>query len=217
MIPTTSDEPDFWHEELKPLLMELDLALQNATPKAHKVFSDHLQKPVNRPLLSNLIRYFTLEYLKSANYEASDLEDDDAWALRNLSNNGIEIVYRGSRIRIRKGVDPPCPSTGASRDFYQLVLFEDLEKGQVEINILVLWNLSKELLYESEMYLIKPSKGNRKYVKWSWRISVVLGAPIDLAGPVEPEYMHSSELPVDPNEVDESDKEDPKTGTTDVD
>jgi hypothetical protein len=49
MIPNIVHDPDYWHEELKPLLYEVDLALQDAVPKAHAVFTNHIKKNVNRP------------------------------------------------------------------------------------------------------------------------------------------------------------------------
>src|ERR1039457_5988292 len=125
MIPNVHD-PEFWHDELQPLLVDLDFALRVATPKAHAVFDDYLNKPVNRPLLSNLIRYFVLDYLKSHGHSAAEIEDDlDAWGLHGLPNNGIEISDKRACMRIRKGTEPPCPNTRSQRDFYQQWLWAE--------------------------------------------------------------------------------------------
>jgi len=69
MLPNTVHDPDFWVQELDPLLKELDFAIQIAVPKAHKFFSEYHKKPINRPLLSNLIRYHALEYLWSHGFD----------------------------------------------------------------------------------------------------------------------------------------------------
>ncbi len=205
MIPNVHD-PEYWHEELQPLLADLDFALRVATPKAHAVFTDHLQKPVNRPLLSNLIRYFVLEYLRSRGHSASDIEDPDSWGLRGLPNNGIEIIYKRSCIRIRKGIDPPCPNTQAQRDFYQQRLWEDDGEDAVATNLIVLWNLGLGLLYEGDMKLVRPLKGNAKWVRLEWSKQVIV-LSVDPDAIINSEYSRPSELPLQRDGIDE------RTGT----
>jgi hypothetical protein len=211
-------DPEYWHAELRPLLVELDLALQSAVPKAHDVFVSHLKKPVNRPLLSNLVRYFVLEYLKAANIDARDLEEDEGWALKNLSNNGIEILYRGSCIRFRKSMDPPAPSTEAGKNFYQQVLSQEF--GTVVINILILWNLNSSLQYVGEMYIVRLIRVRGRKVKYEWRKAVDLSV-INISEPVEPEYVLPADLPIgnaDEPERDQPGDEERERGTgTDAD
>src|SRR5215472_1793667 len=165
MLPDVND-PDYWLQELEPLLRELDFALRVAVPKAHNFFTDYEKKPINRPLLSNLVRYYTLSYLWANGYNAKEEGEGDAdsWGMRGLPNNGIELIFRQSCIRVRKGVEPPCPMTASSRDFYQQVLFDEAGTGIVT-NLLVLFDLDGELQYDGNMRLVRPIKGTMKYVK----------------------------------------------------
>ncbi|HXJ39031.1 MAG TPA: hypothetical protein VNH18_07120 [Bryobacteraceae bacterium] len=215
MIPNNLDDPDYWHEELAPLLREIDLALQASVPQAREFFDTYLKRVVNRPLLSNLTRYFMLEYLKKTGFNPRDLDDEDGdgWSLKNLSNNGIEIMFRGSCIRIRKGVEAPLPATRAAQDFYQQVLNQEFAQATVLTNIMVMWNLTRGLEYEGEMYLLRPKSGNRKKVKLAWRKRVQLDR-ISITQTVEPAYGLPSDLPIDP--AADTERKD-KTGTDDAD
>lgn len=194
-----------------PLLQEIDTGLRHAVPKAKAFFETYQKKPINRPLLSNLIRYFTLEYLRAHGKEASEEENesDGSWGFEGLSNNGIEIHYRNSRIRLRKGVEAPMPNTHSSLQFYQQV-FPEMEDTQIYANLIVLWNLNAKLEYDSDMQLIR-TKGlsrNKKEVTYIFRHKVVLTG-VDLTRVVESEYSLPSELPMTDTTA--------KTGTTDAD
>jgi hypothetical protein len=120
MLKPNINDPDYWVEELMPLLTDIDFALKVGVPKAHSFFTDFHKKPVNRPVLSNLIRYHTLEYLWAQGFDNSTAkeEGEDGWGLRGLPNNGIELLYKQGCVRLRKGIDPPYPTTVASEDFY---------------------------------------------------------------------------------------------------
>jgi len=111
------------------LLRELDFAFRVGVPKAHLFFTDYHKKPVNRPLLSNLVRYHALEYLWSRGFNDAKEEGDDGWGLHGRPNNGIELLYKQSCTRVRKGIDPRYPTTTASTEFYQQKLFEEMEQG----------------------------------------------------------------------------------------
>jgi hypothetical protein len=98
MIPKHVHDPEYWLQELEPLLKELDFAFQVSVPKAHQFFTDYHKKPVNRPLLSNLIRYHALEYLWSHGFDTDTAKEEGAegWGFRGLPNNGIELLYKQS-------------------------------------------------------------------------------------------------------------------------
>ena len=193
MIPNVHD-PEFWHEELQPLLIDLDFALNVAVPKAHAVFSEHLKKPVNRPLLSNLIRYFVLDYLWSRGHSAAEI-DPDTWGMRRLPNNGIEVIFRRSCIRIRKALEPPLPMTASAQDFYQQLLSEEFNDTSVATNLLILWNLNAKLEYAGDMRLIRPVNGTPRAVQWDWAKKVVLTS-VDPGRVVTPEYSQPTDLPI---------------------
>ena len=214
MIPKPVNDPNFWIEELAPLLREVDFALRLAVPRAHSFFIDFHKKPINRPVLSNLIRYHALEYLWSRGFEATDeaeQSDDDEWNLRGLPNNGIELRYKQSCIRIRKGIDPPYPTTTASQDFYQQKLFEESD-GDVVTNLLVMFNLDDELQYDGKLKLMRPTRLNvrRKMVKCEWSKTVEISA-IDLRRAIAPEYLNDGDLPL--SEQDGSEEKDRKRDT----
>lgn len=220
MIPNLHD-PDYWLEELEPLLRELDFAFQVAIPKAHKFFTDYHKKPVNRPLLSNLIRYHALEYLWSKGYNDAKEEGDDpdGWGLRGLPNNGIELLYKQSCIRVRKGIEPPCPMTAAAKNFYQQRLFAEAIAGVVT-NLLVLYSLSADLQYGG-MQLMRPvkllrGKNGSPKVKCDWSQTVVFGATVDLNKPIPVKYSLNPDLPLSAEEKKPEAENIDKTGTDDI-
>lgn len=218
MLPNVHD-PEYWHEELQPLLVDIDFALRLAVPKAHTFFAEYVKKPINRPLLSNLIRYFVLDYLLGQGRDAVEFGDPDSWGLRSLSNNGIEITYRRSRIRFRKGIEPPCPTTISAQDFYQQWLSEEFTQDGVVTNLLILWNLDAQLQYSGDLRLIRPVDGNRQFAEWEWSKRVALTA-VDPGRVIGPDYSLPSELPLDPSQPSqdlEDDEETEGTGTDDAD
>jgi len=196
-IPNDVHDPDLWVELLKPLLLELDFAFQIAVPKAHQFFTNYHKKPVNRPLLSNLIRYHALEYLWSSGHSDAKEEDEDGWGFRGLPNNGIELLYQQSCIRVRKGIDPPYPTTGNAEDFYRQKLFQEMESG-VKINLLILYNLNSQLQYDGKLSILRPVKliKKMKKVTWDWRRTVT-PSEFSVMKPVAPEYMHATDLPME--------------------
>lgn len=211
MIPTTRKakvvapkevhDPDHWVQELGPLLKELDFSFQVAVPRAHTFFTDFHKKPVNRPLLSNLIRYHALEYLWGKGFSSAKEESSDGWDFRGLPNNGIELLYKQSCIRVRKGIDPPYPTTGSSEDFYQQRLFEEIDHGIVT-NLLILYNLDGDLQYDGKLQLMRPERLNpkKKIVKCEWKRTIAMTA-LNVAAPISPNYMHGSDLPLDDTEI----------------
>jgi hypothetical protein len=211
MIPTTVHDPDYWLQELEPLLKELHFAFSLAVPKAHEFFTVFRKTRVNRPLLSNLIRYHALEYLWSHGYSEAREESVDDWGLRGLPNNGIELLYKRSCIRVRKGVDPPYPTTESSEDFYQQKLIEEIDAG-IDINLLVLYNLDADLKYDGKLSLLRPTTLNRrtKKVRWEWR-KTIMPESVNLTQAIASEYMHGGDLPLDESASDTDSN--PKTGT----
>jgi hypothetical protein len=199
MLKPNVQDPEFWVEELMPLLTDIDFALKIAVPKAHGFFTHFHKKPINRPVLSNLIRYHALEYLWAQGFDHTTAKEEgaDGWGLQRLPNNGIELLYKQSCIRLRKGIDPPYPTTGASEDFYQQALFGELDRGVVT-NLLIMFNLDANLQYDGKLRLMRPEKLNarRKLVKCTWVRTVELQS-VDLTQAVSPEYQHASELPLD--------------------
>jgi hypothetical protein len=197
MIPNNLHDPDFWLQELDPLLRDLDFAFQLAVPQAHRFFTDFHKKQINKPLLSNLIRYHALEYLWSQGFDKSNAkeEEGDGWGFRGLPNNGIELLFRQSCIRVRKGIEPPYPTTDSSEDFYQQELFQEEERGVVT-NLLVLYNLNSKLEYDGNLRLMRPVKLNskRRIVKCDWQ-ATVQRRNADIGHQVPPEYMHGKDLP----------------------
>lgn len=196
-MPNNLHDAEFWIGELQPLLKDLDFAFRLAVPRAHLFFSDFHKKPINRPLLSNLIRYHALEYLWSQGFDNAREEGDGNWGFRGLPNNGIELLYRKSCIRVRKGIDPPYPTTSSSEDFYQQRIFEEIDSGIVT-NLLVLYNLDSQLQYDGKLRVMRPEKLNskRRLVKCDWHRTLELNT-VDLSRPVAPEYMHGRDLPLD--------------------
>ena len=135
------DEPEYWDEQLQPLLSELNFGIYFAVQAAHRFFED---RPVNRPVLSALIRYYLSNYLTAHHYGAKEeVGDPDDWNMRSLANNGIELRYKGSRIRIRKATGMPAPMTASSRDYYQQIrvlsgkwlAFESSSRGSVILEL----------------------------------------------------------------------------------
>jgi hypothetical protein len=216
MLPSSVHDPDFWLEELDPLLKEITFAFQLAIPKAHAFFTDYVKKPINGPMLSNLIRYYALEYLQQNKLDAKDEPEPDGWYRRGLSNNGIELLYRRSCIRIRKGIEPPCPSTETAQDFYQQLL-DGMGNAPgysgIATNLLVLWNLDSNKQLEG-LKLVRPTAGTSKFVAWDWMVTVP-SPVLNLEQKISPEYVNPSELPLDQPSGDEiqGDNKKDKTGT----
>ena len=168
-------------------------------------------------MLSNLIRYHALEYLWSHGYaDAAEEKGVDGWGFRGLPNNGIELIYKGSCIRLRKGIDPPFPTTIASKDFYQQALFEELDSG-VETNLLVLFNLDKKLQYTGELRLLRPTGivKRRKLVSIDWAKSVRFEG-LDLGKTIQPTYAHDKELPLGTGQDESEEAKQKRTGTDDT-
>lgn len=198
MIPDIHD-PEYWLEQLSPLLNELQFAFASAVPKAEEFFRVFKNRSrINRPLYSSLVRYEVLEYLTAKGYNAIDEVPTvdgpiEGCGLRHLPNNGIELRFQASCIRIRKGTEPPCPHTGASQDFYQQSLdFGDAAAGIVT-NLLVLWDLDDKLQF-CGLRLVRPVNGGPKFVEWDWQKTVPIAtvSPTDV---VTPQYGRDPELP----------------------
>lgn len=203
-IPDVHD-PEHWLRELRPLLDEIYFAFQVALPTSLKYFNEYRRKPINGPLLSNLIRYEVLEYLKGRGISAheepgGEAEPLDGCGLNSLPNNGIELVYRGSCIRLRKGLEPPMPTTLVQEEWYQQYLpFED--GGPTTItNLLILWysNGQREL---AGLKLLRTKGVGRKSVVCDWEVNVP--APyIPISGVIPPEYSKDPDLPLGPDSKD---------------
>lgn len=198
-------DPDYWVEELMPLLVDIDFALRIGVPEAHRFFTEFHKKAINRPVLSNLIRYHALEYLWSRGFDRTTAKEEDAdgWGMRGLPNNGIELVFKQSCVRLRKGIDPPYPTTAAAEDFYQQALFGELDQGIVT-NLLILFNLDAKLQYDGKLRLMRPQRLNskRKLVKCDWSRTVEPQS-VDLTRSVLPEYKHNTDLPFDGSDAQE--------------
>jgi hypothetical protein len=179
-----------------------------AVPQAHRFFAEYERKPINGPMLSNLIRYYALEYLKSRKHNAHEEPIPDSWGMRGLSNNGIELLYKRSCIRIRKGSEPPFPATDSSQEFYQQVFNYEDAPGYSGIltNLLVLWDLGTDQQF-SGLKLVRPVDGGIKFAKWDWLVAVPKPV-LSLDSQVSAEYMHAQELPLDPSESYEREDDD---------
>src|SRR5206468_1492413 len=100
--------------------------------------------PVNGPVFSNLVRYEVLEYLRAHGIDAREEEEGeeqlgpiDGCDRRSLPNNGLELIYRGSCLRVRKGLEPPMPTTQTQKNWYQQNLFvSESDVGTVLTNLL---------------------------------------------------------------------------------
>ena len=213
-IPNVHD-PDYWLSELDPLLRDLDFAFRLAVPQAHLFFTDWRKKKVNRPMLSNLIRYHVLEYLWTQGFDTATAKEDegDGWGLRGLPNNGIELLYRQSCIRVRKGIDPPYPNTTSAENFYQQKLFEESGDSGLITNLLILYNLNSKLQYDGKLLLMRPTKLNarKKTVKCDWVKSVEIRS-VDPSRVIPADFMHGRELPFGNEQVEQQNE---KTGTDD--
>jgi hypothetical protein len=201
-LPDVHD-PEYWLQELRPLLNELHFAFQTALPSAVDYFEEYRRKPINGPVLSNLIRYEVLEYLKSHGISAREEREPegigplDGCALNSLPNNGIELFYRGSCIRLRKGLEPPMPTTETQKEWYQQELGLVYEDGSPATltNLLILWysDGARKLI---ALKLLRTKRVLRKSVACDWEIPVPAPEiPIDRVIPSE--YSRGSDLPLD--------------------
>jgi hypothetical protein len=171
--------------------------------------------------LSNLIRYDVLEYLKSHGISARELDEPEGagpiegCGINPLPNNGIELIYKSSCIRIRKGVDPPMPTTDSQKGWYQQELglvFEDGSPAAIT-NLLVLWYSCDPRTFAG-LKLIRTKRVLRKSVACDWEIEVP-PPPIPLSTPILPDYSRGSDLPLEQSgEQEEADDLD-GTGTDD--
>lgn len=215
-LPNVHDK-EYWLQELRPLLDELHFAFRTALPKALEFFDVYRKKPINGPLLSNLIRYEVIEYLKSHGISARE-EDDaivgplDGCGMNSLANNGIELIYRGSCIRLRKGTEPPMPTTDSQKDWYQQRLFED--DASILTNLLVLWYSDGQRKFGG-LTLLRTKRVLRKSVACDWR-SHVDSPPLVLNVEVGHEYSSGYDLPLSQEDQDnEENLRDDSTGTDD--
>jgi len=208
-LPKKEDEPEFWAARLEPLLRELSLGISLAVCAAHRFFK---AQKFNRVTFSCLIRYYLLVFLQARHFDPSE-EDDDwvGWDTRQLSNNGIELRYNGSCIRIRNASGMPAPITASTRDFYQQVLFVDKDWEPV-INLLVLFKLTPEMQYDGTLRLVRPSTGDESHANFEWDHKVKYPV-LDPAEVVLPEYMRPPELPFEMNAEDDPNLFGDDTGT----
>lgn len=182
------------------MLDELHFAFEVAFPRALEYFEIYRKKPVNGPLLSNLVRYEVLEYLKAHGISAREEDESteigplDGCGMNPLPNNGIELVYRGSCIRLRKGVEVPMPTTDTQRDWYQQELpFDD--NGPIAVtNLLILWRSDGQRKFAG-LKLLRTKRVLRKSVACDWEVDVSRPSIIPTET-IPSEYGKDSELPL---------------------
>jgi hypothetical protein len=197
--------PDYWLRELRPLLDELYFAFQAALPSALKYFDEYRNKPINGPVLSNLIRYEVLEYLKGHGISAREESDGDevgpldGCGMNPLPNNGIELMYRGSCIRLRKGMEAPMPTTETQKGWYQQALpFEvdgENETTETFTNLLILWYSAGYRTFGG-LKLLRTKGVGKKSVICDWE-SPVTAPLIPMSNVVPSEYSNDPDLPLD--------------------
>jgi hypothetical protein len=215
-VPDVHD-PEYWLQELRPLLDELYFAFQAALPTALQFFDVFRKKPINGPVLSNLIRYEVLEYLRGRGISAHEDDSDidaigplDGCGMNSLPNNGIELVFRNSCIRLRKGSEPPRPTTDSQIEWYQQLLpFQEEDGVFIATNLLVLWYGEGQRNFTGlKLLRTKNVRGSR--VQCDWMIDVP-APPVSASENVRSEYRRSPDLPLDGRE--DSDERSSDTGT----
>jgi hypothetical protein len=192
--------PDHWLGEHKPLLDELNFAYRVFVPRSHEFFTLQ-ERPLNKTLLSNLIRYHVWYYLQSNGFDATEEaeeseRDTETWELHPSANNAIKIVYRGSSIRVHKA-DRILSKTA---DFYQPALFE--KDGEVSVTkLIVQYILDDDSRYQG-LLLTKPvlervgTTEEFKVTSYQW-LKRASFPELDPSRIVRAEYAHPSELPLE--------------------
>ena len=167
---------------LAPLWPPLYTALEWATQQTRAYF-DAEATPVDRHLAPSLVRYQAKRYLARLGHAARE-EDDEAYALQTLPNNGLSLSYRGDRLyvlRILKALEGELPAPGASRArqaFWQQQLLFDYDAPSAaelrpSLNLLVLWETDAAYTLR-RLSLVCPKVGalTRDSVAVYWMIEI---------------------------------------------
>lgn len=142
-------------DELQPLPTKIYGFLQEAVPIALQHFEEWSPKKQNGDptldphLFPHLVRYHVCRLLKEADYEASLVEareDSLPPSIRTMAMSGIEIVFRGRKLKLwksRKGGIPLPGRSESRRAFLQenRVLFGSTGEFFKATNLVLLWDV----------------------------------------------------------------------------
>jgi hypothetical protein len=179
-------------EEFKAQLKMIESALQFGTMKVRRYFrADNKNKPPDKSLAPNILRYQAKQALREAGQVVED-EEEKPFDLQRLSNNGLCLKIGDRTIRIRKAVDGDIPAPGLSKSlnlFYQQMSLASLMGKEAKDlsdpkNYLFVWDVDSSF-YLSSLMLACPNMGeeSKGQPECLWKLKVPLTrGPAEVAG-----------------------------------
>jgi hypothetical protein len=167
VLTPEEQSPDRVLDELRPLLDELYIGLEDASARTDDWFTSggHEVDPYFRAMM---IRYHVREHLQrwQAALQMSDVEDD--LDVRLPSNVGLHIGWRDRYlVRVRMGDDQaiPVPTTGAAVDFFNQPLFGlDLPI----LRLFVLWTIARGGVVLHVACPVSATQGRKDSLQLAW-------------------------------------------------
>ncbi|MBV8518796.1 MAG: hypothetical protein JO197_15480 [Acidobacteria bacterium] len=179
-------------DDLQPLPSKIHGFLQEAVPIALQHFDEWAPKKQNGDptldphLFPHLVRWHVCRLLRQAEYDATLTEvtdDDTAPSIRMMAMSGVEILYRGRKLKLwksRKGGIPLPGRSGSRKAFLEenRILFDaNTEEFFNAHNLVLLWDVDGTGDVSLELVCPMPSDYDRDDVDdWKypqlWAISV---------------------------------------------
>lgn len=159
-MPSDIPDPDEIVELLNPLVPVAYGALEHGVAKAHGYFEAE-KLPIEAFLFGQLTRYHARRHLTEIGRLRVEFEYDE------LANNGLEIMYDGALIRLRRAFrgGVPLPGSFAMESFYAqtLPLFVDLDVP-VRPNLILLWDVIRPAyLLAPDLYIACPKQSALRF------------------------------------------------------
>lgn len=200
--------------ELSVLFPVVNTALEHGTFQAREFFENQ-NKPINKSLAPNLVRYYAKMILQRDGREV--FEEDGKFHINQIPNNGLCIIHGQYWIRILKSAKGELPTQGQSKTkqrFYsqqQYFIFPSLEEIKKEnINLLLLWETDSRYNL-GNLTLACPKAGNTtaESVEIYWRseipnslLNVISTHGIEVGEPKEEELDLVIKQPIVQKKVD---------------
>ena len=146
MIPSAAEAL----EELEPLIPVIFGALENAVFETQEYFETRKER--HDPYLAPcLVRHTTKRFLTTASFQGPTDGPSIRFALEDIANNGLCIMFGRFRIRILKADegDLPEPTSHARREFYEQLAMPLPTSGggalssNSRVNLVVLWDFDR--------------------------------------------------------------------------
>jgi hypothetical protein len=186
-IQSSVPSPTETIRDLGSRLPTIVAALRFGARKTKEFFDrEHKNRPVDRYLAPNLLRFFAKKFLLAVGQLVVDEEDEDqALDFQHVANNGLFLRCGRYLIRIRKSDDGDVPGPGNSESrqhYYQQIIPEAFAAGDdpAEVNLLIAWDtIAPFTIYEVILACPRHAKASKSSVMLHWRHVIPLLAAIE--------------------------------------